>query len=106
LHRINIKKLYIVLVILGMMFLISGGFYALQSYMNGGLATTYQEYLMGMLYPLFLGSIVVGSFGLMFAYKNRSSPVCLVGFLIVLICYFFAEYLFNVIGGNDMFGGL
>ena len=106
LHQINIKKLYIILVILGTLFLVSGGFYALQSYLSGGHATTFQEYLMGMLYPLFLGCTMMGSFGLLFAYKNRQSPVCLVGFLIVIVCYVFIEYIFNAIGGNNVFGGL
>ena len=109
LHLINIvqsRKFYSVVIISVTIFLLSGGFYAVQTYLVGGHATTYQEYLMGTFFPFFLGSIMMGSFGLLFAYKNRQSPFCLVGFFIVIVCYFFLEYLFNAVGGNNLFGGL
>jgi hypothetical protein len=95
----SLKRLYVVVVIVGVVFLLSGGFSALYSYINNGGPTTYQEYRMNTLAPLFAGSILMGAFGLMYAYKNRANRICLVGFGVTLFCYGFIEYLFQAIGG-------
>jgi hypothetical protein len=95
LHRINIKKLYIIFVMLATIFLLAGGISALFSYINNGGPTTYEEYRMNTLAPLFGGSIMMGSFGLLYAYKNRGNAICLFGFFVTLFCYGFIEYLFQ-----------
>ena len=97
LHRFNIKRLFTIALIIGCVFLLAGGFSALDAYMNG--AKSYEQYVNATLAPLFAGSILVGAFGLMFAYKNRANRICLIGFGITLFCYGFIEYLFQAIGG-------
>jgi hypothetical protein len=79
--------------------MLSGGFSALYSYINNGGPTTFQEYRMNTLAPLFGGCIMIGAFGLLYAYKNRGNRICLVGFGITLFCYAFIEYLVQAIGG-------
>lgn len=92
----NINKLLGIGLILGIVFLLAGGISAINSYVNG--AKTYMEYRMNTLAPLYAGSILIGAFGLMYAYKNRGSAVCLVGFFITLFCYGFIEYLMQAVG--------
>ena len=91
------RKLLIIFMVLFAVFLLAGGFSALDAYMNG--AKTYMQYLNSTLAPLASGCILIGAYGLVFAYKNKDRSVCLVGFFITFICYFFLEYLFRAVGG-------
>ena len=91
-----LRRLLLIGVILFAVFAFSGGFSAVSSYLFG--ATSYSEYRMSTLVPLYAGGLLMGSFGLMFAYKNRGSAVCLVGFGITVFCYGFIEYLVQAVG--------
>ena len=93
LHRFNIKKLLFPLVFCFVVFLLVGGFSAIQAYTSG--ATSYEQYVNASTAPLFGGGLIMGAFGLMHCYKNRGSSYCLVGLFITLFCYGFIEYLFQ-----------
>jgi hypothetical protein len=93
---IQSKKLYIIVIILFAIFLLAGGFSALDAYLNG--ASSYEQYVNATLAPLFGGCLFVGSFGLLYAYKHKDSAVCLLGFFITFFCYAFIEYLFQTAG--------
>jgi hypothetical protein len=90
------RKLDVVLVLLFAVFLLAGGFSALDAYVYG--AKSYEQYTNASLAPLFGGCIFVGGFGLMYAYKNRGSKLCLVGLFITVFCYGFMEYLYQATG--------
>ena len=92
-HRINIKKLLFPIIFCLTIFCFAGGFSAIQAYTEG--AKTYEQYVNASTAPLFAGGLFMGSFGLMYAYRNRKSSYCLVGFFISLFCYGFIEYLFQ-----------
>ena len=95
--KLNFRKLLTVGLVLACVFLFAGGFSAIRSYSVG--ASSYEEYRMNTLAPLFGGCVMIGAFGLLYAYKNRGSRICLVGFFITVFCYGFMEYLFQAIGG-------
>ena len=92
---IQSKKPYFIAVILFSIFLLAGGFSALDAYMNG--ASSYEQYVTASLAPLFAGCLLMGSFGLMYIYKNHGNSRCLIGLFITLFCYGFIEYLFGVV---------
>ena len=75
------------------LFFLSGGLSALQAYLYG--AESYEQYVAATTAPLFAGAVLMGAYGLMYAYKHRESRVCLIGFFITLLCYGFIEYLFK-----------
>jgi hypothetical protein len=90
-------KLDVILVLLPCVFLLAGGFSALDAYVYG--AKSYEQYTNATLAPLFGGCIFMGAFGLMYAYKHRGNKLCLVGLFITVFCYGFMEYLFKATGG-------
>jgi len=92
-----VSRLLVVVLVLFSVFLLAGGVSALQAYTSG--AKTYSQYVTATLAPLFGGFVLMGAFGLVYAYKNRQSRFCLVGFGIALFCYFALEGLFSVLGG-------
>ena len=94
--KINFNRLLLIGLILGCVFLLAGGFSAVQSYTVG--ASSYYEYRAATTAPLFAGCLLMGSFGLMYTYKKRSSPICLFGLFITVFCYAFMEYMFSVVG--------
>lgn len=96
LKKLNFNQLLLIGLVLGCVFLFAGGFSAVKSYTVG--ASSYEEYRSATTAPLFAGSLLMGSFGLMYTYKKRDSPICLFGLGIVIFCYFFIEYLFSAIG--------
>ena len=92
----KLNRLLLIALVLGCVFLFAGGFSAVQSYVYG--ATSWYEYRASTTAPLFAGCLLMGSFGLMYTYKKRNSPICLFGLGVVIFCYFFIEYLFTAIG--------
>ena len=90
------RTLLILCVLLVVVFLLSGGLGAVHSYLFG--AESFGEYRYSTVAPFFGGFILVGAFGLMFAYKHRDSRVCLLGFLISIFCYCGIEVFVNMLG--------
>ena len=90
------KKPYVIVIVLFTIFLLAGGFSALDAYLHG--ARTYTQYVNASLAPLFGGCLLIGTFGLLYAYKHRDSSICLMGFFITFFCYAFMEYLFSSVG--------
>lgn len=81
--------------ILFSVFLLTGGFNTLKCYIYG--AETYPEYRATSTAPFYAGAILMGAYGLMYAYKNRHTPQCLIGLIITIFCYAIIEYVFNAV---------
>lgn len=94
--KLNLNRLLLVGLVLGCVFLFAGGFSAVKSYTVG--ASSFEEYRAATTAPLFAGGLLMGTFGLMYTYKNRGSAICLVGMAVTIFSYFFIEYLFTAIG--------
>ena len=95
--KINLKRIMVVFVMLSVIFLLAGGIPALYSYVHNGEPITFRAYRENTLAPLFGGCIMMGAFGLMWTYKNRNSPTCLIGFVIVGVCYWIMGFLYEAL---------
>jgi len=95
LHRINIKKLFIATVILLVIY-VGTMLGATQAYIFG--AQSYSDYVYAISAPFFAGFVFVGFLGILKVYKERASPQCLYGFLIVGFCYCGIEVMMKMTG--------
>ena len=97
LYSLKVEKVLIPSVVLLCVFLLAGGFSALQSYAYG--AQSYSDYIFNTIAPFFAGFILIGAFGLIYAYRRRGSWHCLLGFGISIFCYCGIEILYQAAGG-------
>jgi hypothetical protein len=88
------RRLVVAAVLTYAIFMLACGLNVAADYVWG--AKSYASYRFSTTAPLFAGNVMMGFFGLLWAYKNRGSKWCLVGFGITVFCYAFIEWLFNV----------
>lgn len=102
--RINPHKVLIASVILLAIFMLANGLGAFQIFVSGvpyapTMAEGLKEARFALAAPFFGGFVLIGFFGMLYAYKNAKRPECLLGFLIVGFCYFSIEIMYSVCGG-------
>ena len=97
LPKINPRKLLIAAVILFAVFLLSCGIGDLQIYSEG--AHSASDARFAVTAPFFFGFVLIGFFGLLYAYKNAGHVESLYGFVVVCFCYFCIEIFYQLCGG-------
>ena len=91
-----IKGLKNLTFILATIFLLAGGVGTLSVYLFG--ASSYGEYLQAGTAPFAGCFFFAGFLGLKYTFDNRFNAKCLLGFIIVAVCYFGVETIFSYIG--------
>jgi hypothetical protein len=84
----------VVSVLLGAVFLLSGGPLFLQAMVNP-IHASYVRWVVSM--PFFFGFVWFGFIGLLYTWRNSTSIKCLLGFVIAFFSYIAIETLFNLL---------
>lgn len=95
--KINPRKLLVATIILFAVFLLSCGLGASKIYGEGAHSASDARYAVTA--PFFFGFVLIGFFGLLYAYKNAGHAECLYGFVVVGFCYFCIEIFYQLCGG-------